>query len=218
MRLRECLVLVAALTAAVAVCAVPADAESGTGGANNVVLVQAGNDGATMARADTQVALFGGDTLGSTNLATAINNDCDGCHSSAVAVQVLIITSDPSVFVPHNTAVAVNGACVGCGAFAYARQYVLQTNGPAHLSGAGQLQVAALRQEISDAAASITPSDALTDPCPVFPVDPACPSRDEQLKEKLDALAAELEAVVAADVQAVGPAVTTAQVQETPAP
>lgn len=208
--------LVAALTAAVGVCAVPAGADTVAGGANNVVLVQAGNDGATMARGNTEVAVFGGNTLGSANLATAINHDCNGCHSTAVAVQVLITTSDPSVFMPQNAAVAVNGGCVGCGAFAYARQFVLQTNGPAHLSGEGYQRVAQLRQEISDAAASILPSDALTDPCPVFPIDPTCPSRDQQLKEKLDALASELEAVVAADVQAVGPGATTADIQEAP--
>src|ERR671926_40608 len=81
----------------------------------------------------------------------------DGRRSTAVAVQVLITTSNPSVFVPQNTAVAVNGGCNGCGAFAYARQYVLQTDGPAHLSGEGRQEVEQLRQEISDAAASILP-------------------------------------------------------------
>jgi hypothetical protein len=208
--------LFAAAIAAVALCAVPAGAETVAGGANNVVLVQATNDGATIARGATQVAVAAGDTVASANLASAINQDCNGCHSTAVAVQVLLVTSDPSIFVPQNAAAAVNGSCDGCGAFAYARQYVLQTNGPAHLTAEGRQRVAQLRQEIADAAASILPSDALTDPCPVFPVDPTCPSRDEQLKETLDALAAELEAVVAADVQAVGPAVTTSQVREAP--
>jgi Fe-S cluster biogenesis protein NfuA len=210
--------LVAAFVAAVAICAVPADAETVAGGANNLVLVQATNAGATMARAGTKVSIAASDTVASGNLAIALNADCDGCHSTAVAVQVLITTSNPSVFVPQNSAVAVNGGCNGCGAFAYARQYVLQTDGPAHLSGEGYQRVAQLRQEISDAAGSILPSDALTDPCPVFPIDPTCPSRDAQLKDKLDALVAQLEAVVAADVQAVGPPATTAEVQESPGP
>ena len=208
--------LVAAFAAAIAMCAVPAAAETVAGGGNNLVLVQSSNEGKAMARAGTKVTIAASDTVASANLAIAINADCDGCHSTAVAVQVLITTSNPSVFVPQNTAVAVNGGCNGCGAFAYARQYVLQTDGPAHLSGEGRQEVEQLRQEISDAAASILPSDALTDPCPVFPVDPTCPSRDAQLEDKLDALVAQLEAVVAADVQAAGPPVTTGQVQEAP--
>ena len=211
---RRILGLTGALTAALALAAGQAGADA-TGGANHLVLVSTSLDGQTLARGSTQVVTAASPSVTSANIAIATASNCIGCHSTAVAVQVVLVTGNPSLFAPGNVAAATNAACTGCGSFAYARQYFLQTSGPAHLSAEGQQRVAELRQEISDAAASILPSDGLTDPCPVYPVDPLCPSRDELLKEKLDALAAQLEAVVAADVQAVGPDATSAQVQET---
>src|ERR687887_616189 len=110
---------VAACGAAVALCALPAAAATPTGGPNNVVLVQTTADGSALARASTQVVTAAGDTVTSANIATA------------AAVQVLLVTRNPSFFAPGNAAVATNAACTGCGSFAYARQFFLQTNGPA---------------------------------------------------------------------------------------
>jgi cytochrome c551/c552 len=182
----------------------PAGADP-SGGANNVVLAQLTTDGATLARATTQVVPAAGDTVTSANIATAINAGCVGCHTTAVAVQILIVTGSPSYFTPGNFAGAFNGGCDSCGAFAYARQHWLQVNGPARLSGTAQLRIAQLRLEIADAAASILPSDVATDPC-VTPDEssPPCPTRDEQLDEKLSGLTNELIDVVTTDLEAAG--------------
>jgi hypothetical protein len=184
-----------------------------SGGANNVVLVQLSNDGATSARANTQVVPVAGDTVTSANIATAINAGCVGCHSTAVAVQILIVTGNPSVFTPGNFAGAFNGGCDSCGAYAYARQHWVQVTGPAQLSGAAQFRVAQLRSEIRDAAASILPSDVATDPC--LTLD--CPTRDQQLDEKLNGLTNELIDVVTTDLQASGASTRSVldRVQET---
>src|SRR5919198_305968 len=101
---------------------------------------------------------------------------------AAVALCALPAAAATPTGGPNNVVLVqttADGSALGCGSFAYARQFFLQTNGPAHLSAAGQQQVATLRQEISDAASSILPSDPLTDPCPVVPVDPLCPSREQ---------------------------------------
>jgi hypothetical protein len=176
-----------------------------SGGANNVVLAQLSTDGATLARATTQVVPVAGDTVTSANIATAINAGCVGCHSTAVAVQILIIDGSPSQFTPGNFAGAFNGGCDSCGAFAYARQHWLQVNGHARLSGVAQLRIGELRSEIADAAASMLPSDVATDPC-VTPDEssPPCATRDEQLDQKLDELTNELIDVVTTDLETAG--------------
>src|SRR5205823_4190049 len=100
------------------------------GGANNVVIVQTTTDQAWQARSHLEVATVAGGTVASANLADAQTTACTGCRASAVAVQVLFVTGDPSVYTPANVAAAATGGCTSCGAYAYAWQYLLQTDGP----------------------------------------------------------------------------------------
>jgi hypothetical protein len=214
---RRIVSLAVAAVGALALLVGPAGADL-TGGANNVVLAQLSTDGDTLVRANTQVVPVAGDTVTSANIATAINAGCAGCHTTAVAVQVLIVNGSPSYFTPGNFAGAFNGGCDSCGAYAYARQHWLQVTGPAQLSGAARLRVAELRSEIADAAASILPSDAATDPCVTLDeTEPPCPTRDEQLDEKLNGLTNELIDVVTTDLAASGasPQPLLDRVQET---
>src|SRR5437588_4561076 len=190
-------VLVAALTAT---------GSAGAGGANHVVVVQNTTDGATVVNAGTQVVPVSTDDVTSSNIAAAVNAGCAGCHSTAVAVQILIVKGSPSTFSPANFAGAANGGCDSCGAFAYARQHWIQVAGNTELSGAARAQVAELRQEIAAAASSILPSDATTDPC-VTTMD--CPTRDEQLNAELTALSDELIQVVTNDLQNQGDTTST---------
>src|SRR5689334_5612807 len=73
---------------------VAASADSSGGGANNVVMVV--NTASSMLRGHSEVVFFGGDSLRSTNIASAASHDCSGCHSRAVAVQEVIVTGAPS--------------------------------------------------------------------------------------------------------------------------
>jgi hypothetical protein len=197
MRKRRFTTLVCTLVVALGIVGSAAGADP-TGGANQVVIVQNTTDGAALVNARTMVVPVAGDTVTSANIATAVNAGCTGCHSTAVAVQILIVTGNPSWFTPGNVAAASNGGCESCGAFAFARQHWIQTNGPAHLDGATQQRVAELRQEISATAASILPSDRTTDPCAIT-LD--CPLRDDILNAQLMALSDELIQVVTNGVQ-----------------
>ena len=142
--------------------------------------------------ASTQVIPVPMDSVTSANVAIAINANCVGCHSSAVAVQILIVRGSPSYFAPGNAAGAANGGCDSCGAYAYARQHWIQTSSNAHLSGAVRQQIAQIRQQISTTAASILPSDAASDPDL---------SRDHELDARLDALTSQLIQVVTAQMR-----------------
>src|SRR2546423_5885924 len=97
--LRRLLTVLAAAVTAVGV-AVPAGADPTNGGANHVVVVSATTDGAVQARGGTQVVPVAGPAVSSANIATATSAGCTGCFSTAVAVQVLFVTGNPSVFTP----------------------------------------------------------------------------------------------------------------------
>jgi hypothetical protein len=195
MRKRRTLTLVCALVVALGV-AGSAGADA-SGGANQVVIVQNTTDGATLVNARTQVVPVASDTVTSANIAAATNAGCTGCHSTAVAVQILIVKGSPSTFTPGNVAGAANGGCESCGAFAFARQHWIQVDNTTNLSGAAQQEIAALKAQISAAAASILPSDRTTDPCAIT-LD--CLTRDDLLNAKLMALSDELIQVVTNDL------------------
>jgi Fe-S cluster biogenesis protein NfuA len=195
---RRILTFVFAAVLALAIAVMPANA----GGGNNVVIVENSTAGATLVDSSTQVIPVPMDSVTSGNVAIAINSDCVGCHSTAVAVQILIVRGSPSNFAPGNAAAAVNGACDSCGAYAYARQHWIQTSSNAHLSGAVRQQIAQIREEISTTATSILPSDAVTDPTL---------ARDHELDAKLDALTAELIQVVKTGLEESGADATVLQ-------
>ena len=192
---RRILALACATLVALVVAVVPASAVGG----NNVVVVENTTDGATLVNASTQVVPTPMDAITSGNVAVAVNTGCTGCHSTAVAVQILIVVGFPSVFAPGNAAVAVNGGCDTCGAFAYARQHWIQTFGQPVLGGAVRQRVDELRQQIAVTAASILPSDGATD---------RSLSRDQQLDAELNALTKELIQVVTDGLHDSGAATT----------
>lgn len=191
----------ALVLALLALAAAPAAADTipQGGGANNVVIVQSTADQAWQERSHVEVATVGGNTVASANLADAEATDCTGCRASAVAVQVLFVTGQPSVFTPANAAVAVNSGCTGCGTFAYAWQDVLQTSGPVFLSATGRLELQQLRQQIADTVASI---------------DPTSLAADQELRSELDALTAQLQTVVSDEVQMAGVHATGSPVEQ----
>ena len=179
---------------------------AGAGGANHVVIAQNTTDGATVVNAGTQVVPVSTDDVTSSNIAAAVNAGCAGCHSTAVAVQILIVKGSPSTFSPANFAGAANGGCDSCGAFAFARQHWIQVDQTTNLSPDARQRIAELRAEIAAAAAAILPSDAVTDPCVKTT---ACETRDEQLNASLMSLSDELIQVVTDDLQGQGDTTST---------
>jgi hypothetical protein len=195
---RRILTLVFAAILALAIAVLPAAA----GGGNNVVIVDNETAGQTLVDTSTQVIPVPADSVTSSNVAIAVNSNCVGCHSTAVAVQILIVRGTPSNFQPGNAAGAANGGCDSCGAYAYARQHWIQTSSNAHLSAAARQQIAVIRQEIATTAASILPSDGATDPGL---------TRNHELDAELDALTAQLIQVVTSGLQDSGDTTTVLQ-------
>jgi hypothetical protein len=205
---RRILTVVATGALALAIGVVPSSA----GGGNNVVVASNTVDGQTLANASTQVVPVPMDQVTSSNIAVAVNAGCTGCHSSAVAVQILIVVGTPHDFEPGNAAAAANGGCNSCGAFAYARQHWIQISGPAVLGGDARAQIDQIRQQIANVTNSILPSDGVTDPLL---------TRDQELDGELNALAGQLIQVVTSALQNSGVTATTLldrTEENTPAP
>jgi Fe-S cluster biogenesis protein NfuA len=173
---------------------------SSAGGGDNIVVVSNTTDGQTLSSASTQVIPTPMDSVTSSNIAVAVNAGCTGCHSSAVAVQVLIVVGSPQNFQPGNAAAAANGGCESCSAYAYARQHWIQISGPAVLGGTARAQIDQIRQEIANVTSSILPSDGATDPSL---------TRDHELDSELNALSDQLIQVVTSALQDGGATTTT---------
>lgn len=129
-------------------------APASAGGANNVVIAQNNTDGRAFARSGVMVAHNPSDDVSNANLAIANGNDCTGCRTVSVAMQVVIVESYPSQYEPQNAASAANGSCDSCQTYAFAYQYVIQPGTMVNLSADAQQGIAQIRQEVSDVAQS----------------------------------------------------------------
>jgi putative peptide zinc metalloprotease protein len=89
------------------------------------------------------------DVVDSTNAAVAFAS-CEECQTVAVAIQVVLVMSDPSIVTPTNLALAVNQQCSACETLASAYQYVVSTDGPVHFDADGNRELAAIRIAFRD--------------------------------------------------------------------
>jgi putative peptide zinc metalloprotease protein len=95
-----------------------------------------------------------------TNAAVAYAS-CDGCETVAVAIQVVLVTGDPSVVAPENVAIAVNDNCDLCTTMALAYQFVFGTGGePVHFTQEGKAELHAIKKALKDLeSADLTPEE-----------------------------------------------------------
>ena len=137
------------------------------------------------------------------NAAAAVSS-CQDCRTIAVAIQVVLIFSDPEVVTTDNLALALNVECTTCETMALAYQYVLTTDGPVHFTADGNKAI----QDILKQIAEIGKNEEL--------------SLDE-IAAQIDPLVDELYAVVDTELVAAGNPASETEEQEatdtaTPAP
>jgi putative peptide zinc metalloprotease protein len=127
-----------------------------------------------------------GKVVDNSNTALAYQS-CEECQALAVALQVVLVLSDPNVIVPENLAVAVNEECVSCATAALAYQYVLLGDGLAvHFTGEGSQGIAEIQREFRELERSGLSFDEMVD--------------------RANELIAELDAIIAREVVAAGSA------------
>ncbi len=90
-----------------------------------------------------------GDVVDETNSAVAYAS-CTDCHTTAIAIEIVLVEGSPSVFTPTNQAIAVNYQCTLCQTFAAAYQFVIQGSGPMHFMHEGYRELARIKRAIRE--------------------------------------------------------------------
>jgi putative peptide zinc metalloprotease protein len=102
-------------------------------------------DGAEIFRLAFKIARVNQDVVDETNAAVAFAS-CADCQTIAIAIQAVLVFSDPSVVAPTNLALAYNLDCTGCETLASAYQWVFTTGGPVHFTAEGNRRIAEIRR------------------------------------------------------------------------
>jgi putative peptide zinc metalloprotease protein len=143
--------LLAVLLAVSAASALPTSALAedggGTGQNDNVAIAENIKDDSSVFRFSFSIERVVADVVDNDNVAIAIAS-CNRCQTVAIAVQVVLIFSDPSVVTTDNLAFALNIECTFCQTLASAYQYVLTTGGPRPLHQRGNKAIHDLTREI----------------------------------------------------------------------
>lgn len=129
------------------------------------------------------------------NAAVAVAS-CQDCRTIAVAIQVVLIFSDPDVVTTDNLALALNVECSSCETMALAYQYVLTTGGPVRFTAEGNKGINDILNQMREVLRT---------------------NQDMSLEEiaaQIDVLVEELYAIVDTELVAAGAPATAAERQE----
>jgi putative peptide zinc metalloprotease protein len=136
--------LVAGVALVAGIAATPGEAVAG--GDNAAVAINTKN-GSSLFRFAFKVRRVAGGIVDSSNAAVAFSQ-CESCRTTAIAIQIVLATGNPTTVTPTNVAVALNDQCTLCVTFASAYQFVLGTGGPVRFTAEGNQELAAIKREL----------------------------------------------------------------------
>lgn len=122
-RRRLQLLLIATLVALSGVAGASAGDEGGSSGDNVAVAINTKNDSSRF-KFKYRLERESGDVVDNQNVAVA-QATCERCRTTAIAVQIVLVSSKPSTVTPVNLALALNENCTSCQTFATAFQFVV---------------------------------------------------------------------------------------------
>jgi putative peptide zinc metalloprotease protein len=117
--------------------------------ADNSAIAVNTKDGSSVFRFAFAIRHVMGDVVDETNSAVAFSS-CTDCHTTAIAIEIILVAGSPSTFTPTNQAIAINYLCNLCETFASAYQFVIQNSGPVHFTAAGLVELKDIRRAIRD--------------------------------------------------------------------
>jgi putative peptide zinc metalloprotease protein len=145
--------LFAVVLAVSAVSALPTAAFAQDGGGSgqndNIALAENTEDDSSVFDFSFSIERVVADVVDNDNAAIAVAS-CNRCQTVAIAVQVVLIFSDPSVVTTDNLAFALNIECSLCETLASAYQYVLTTGGPVHFTNEGNKAIHDLKRQMKN--------------------------------------------------------------------
>jgi putative peptide zinc metalloprotease protein len=143
MKRRLLAILIATLLAAGMSAARPAFASAG----DNAAIAVNTKDGTTVFKVAFDIRHVMNGVVDQTNAAVAYAS-CTNCAAVAVAFEIVLVESNPTVVTPTNVAIAINDNCTTCVAVAEAYQFVLGTGGAVHFDSEGNKILAGIRKEL----------------------------------------------------------------------
>jgi putative peptide zinc metalloprotease protein len=151
---------------------------------DNAAIAVNTKDGTTIFKVAFAIRHVMSDVVDDANAAVAYAS-CTDCAAVAIAFEIVLVESNPSVVTPTNIAIAYNENCSMCVAVAEAYQFVLGTGGIVHFDAEGNRILSEIRRELH----SLRKEDLTI----------------EQLQERLDGIAARIADVLANHLVPVGP-------------
>lgn len=124
-----------------------ADEDDGNRSRTNAAIAINTKSGSSLFKFAFSIRQVAGDVVDHTNAAVAYSS-CENCKTTAIAIQIVLVSGSPSVVTPQNLAVALNENCTLCETFAGAYQIVLGTGGPVRFTGEGRRRISELKREI----------------------------------------------------------------------
>jgi putative peptide zinc metalloprotease protein len=115
--------------------------------ADNAAIAINTKDGSSLFKFAFSIKKVAGDVVDQTNAAVAFS-ECERCQTTAIAIQIVLVTGSPSVVTPQNIALAINQNCSLCETFAGAYQVVLSTGGPVKFTPEGRRRIVEIKKEI----------------------------------------------------------------------
>jgi putative peptide zinc metalloprotease protein len=106
-------------------------------------------DGSSIFKLAFQIVRVTGEIVDQSNAAVAYAS-CESCQTVAIAIQIVIVMSDPSVVTPQNLALAINDGCNLCETLASAVQFVVGTGGPVEFTKEGKEALNRIRKEFQE--------------------------------------------------------------------
>jgi putative peptide zinc metalloprotease protein len=116
------------------------------GGNTSAVAINT-QDGSSVFKLAFAIRQVTGTIVDNQNAAVAYS-DCSACQTVAISIQVLLISSDPTVFTPVNEAIAINQNCASCDTLAAAYQFAIGIGTKLKFTGEGHREIADIRHQL----------------------------------------------------------------------
>lgn len=114
---------------------------------DNVAAAVNTTDGRTVYAISLKIVQTDASTVDATNAAVAVAS-CTDCQTVAISLEAVLVIGSPTTFDPTNIALAINTNCTNCQTLASAYQDIVQNNTRVRISGAGRVEIAAIRRDL----------------------------------------------------------------------
>lgn len=118
---------------------------------DNAAIAINNEDGSSLFRFAFDVHRTMNSVIDETNIALSYAS-CEGCQTVAVAIQIVLVSSDPNSIVPENVAISINEQCISCETMASAYQFVIGTGDNIKLDKDGRKLIKDIRKAFYDLA------------------------------------------------------------------